>query len=234
MLGVPRAIGELRAGLREILGQLEDKIAVPARELFGDLNPLDPVIEWIKNKVTEYLKDVVEKAIREKFGIDIEAYEALLKLSPESLLDAKSIMIDGKGIALFDSTAHERLDRYLGFAGTSHLEDLDEALLDQSVVQFWPNAHGRLKQDVEFDKTKFAAYANALTLGKMSLLQETLVGADPVAGLQPKTISKLLSDVGGQPYDFATMTLNGQHGGNVLTATMPGAVDSIIGRPVRS
>jgi hypothetical protein len=99
-------------------------------------------------------------------------------------------------------------------------------------IEFHAGAKGALKPDVEFDKSKFAAYADSVTLGKISMLQETLVNEAPVGGVQPKTISRLLTDLTGKSYDFERMTLNGRHGGNILTATMPGAVDSLVGRPV--
>ncbi len=41
-----------------------------------------------------------------------------------------------------------------------------------------------------------------------------------------KTISQLFTDLTGGNYDFAKMDLNGDHGGNIMTATMPNVVDS--------
>ena len=68
-------------------------------------------------------------------------------------------------------------------------------------------------------------------MSKMLLLQETVVDAAPMAGLQPKTLSKLFTDLTGQNYDFAQLTLNGHHGGDIMTATLPNVVDAF-GQPV--
>src|SRR4029077_3104983 len=99
-------------------------------------------------------------------------------------------------------------------------------------LTFYDGAHGHLKANVEFDKNKFAAYANTVTMSKMLLLQENLPnGEAPIAGLQPKTLSHLMSDLVGQPYDFNRLTLNSlADGGDIMTATRDGATDSF-GRP---
>jgi hypothetical protein len=61
----------------------------------------------------------------------------------------------------------------------------------------------------------------------MLLLQETVFDEAPVNDVQPKTISKLLTDLTGQDYDFAKMTLNGDHGGDIMTSTMPDMADGL-------
>jgi len=241
MLGVPRKLGELRAGFDSFVGELQDQFIKPVRELLGDLNPLEPLIDWIKAEIKEYLLKIVRQFVLDRFGVDIEIIDFLSNLNPSQLMDLKSITIGSQTIPMFNSTAHERLDLYLGFDGTDHLRPFDEedvnptfTLPDGSRVGFifHPDATGGLKANAEFDKDRFDAYANSVILGKLALLQETLVYEDPVEGVQPKTISKLLTNLTGQNYDFERMTLNGHHGGNVLTATMPGVVDSIVGDPV--
>ena len=241
MLGVPAKIGELRAGLTHIIGELEGQILEPARELLGDINPLQPLIDWVKKEIKEYLEEIVRRVVIEKFGFDIEVIDFLQNVRPSQLIDVKSMTIGNETFPLFDATAHERLDADLGFTGKEHLRPFDLEDLHPSFtlkpgltvsLEFYPSASGGLKADAEFDKTKFAAYANSVTLSKMTLLQETLVDTPPVGGVQPKTISKLLTTVSGVNYDFESMVLNGHHGGNVMTATMAGAVDSIVGRPV--
>ena len=78
------------------------------------------------------------------------------------------------------------------------------------MLEFYEGARGHLKPNAEFDKAKFYPYANSVTTSKMLLLQENLPnGVAPIAGLQPKVISHLLSDLTGQPYDFARLSPNG-------------------------
>jgi len=57
------------------------------------------------------------------------------------------------------------------------LEDTGwETLADGTSYNFTvhPGAVGGLRENVEFDKQKFAAYADSVTLSKMHLLQETI------------------------------------------------------------
>src|SRR5262249_11048640 len=159
-------------------------------------------------------------------------------------MDIKSITIAGDVIPIFGPTDHERLDAEMGMAGSDHHlplpddfppNDHDEVhLTDSSIadVTFYSDLSGPLKPDAEFNKLTFAAYADSVTLAKLLLLQETLPnGEAPVGGNQPKVLSHLLSDLTGQPYDFAQMTLIGNHGGDILTASMPGVLDPY-GQPV--
>ncbi|MFN0038401.1 MAG: LEPR-XLL domain-containing protein, partial [Burkholderiales bacterium] len=82
----------------------------------------------------------------------------------------------------------------------------------------------------EFDKQTFAAYANSVTLSKMLLLTETPVDGNPTA-TWANQISALFANVSGfAGYDAKLLNLNGAHGGNVLTATLPG-VPGAEGRP---
>ncbi len=77
------------------------------------------------------------------------------------------------------------------------------------------------------NKETFAAYANSVTLTKMLLLMEDdplTAGASSADG----QLSQLYSDLTGSPYDFSLLNLNGNHGGNVLTATLPGVADGKI------
>ena len=85
-----------------------------------------------------------------------------------------------------------------------------------------------LKDGVEFDKDKFAAYANSVTLGRMLLLSE-----EPVDGEQSSAnqLSRLYTNFRIQlhmtpaTYDFSLLDLNGAHGGNIMTTTLPGVHD---------
>src|SRR5438094_5752035 len=117
-------------------------------------------------------------------------------------------------IPIFKPTDHEKLDQYLGFGDSDHhlpreeegdgaTEETDTVpLSDGSLAQVTLYAHpeGSLKPDVEFDKQKFAAYADSVTLSKLLLLQETLPPAMQTASASdPKTISKLIQDRTRQP-----------------------------------
>jgi len=80
--------------------------------------------------------------------------------------------------------------------------------------------------NVEFDKDKFAAYHDTVVLSKLVLVQEL----DPLGGVTPGTgqLSKLMSDAltafNGStfaPYDWTLLNMVGNHGGNVMTTTLP-------------
>ena len=243
MLGMPRAIGDLRDGLHEFREELNDKFMQPLDELLGPLpNPLRGVVDFVKDKIFDYVKDFAEDSIANAFGvnIDFQLIEFIFNVGPSNLMGVKNIIIDGKTLPLFKETDHARLDQYLGFVGTDYnlpidLDEFEDLLAEAEVTnvtfEFHPNARGRLKPNVEYDKEEFAAFANTRTTAKMLLLQENLVNEAPVGGLQPKTISKLLTDLTGRNYDFAKMNLNGNHGGNIMTATMPNVIDPF-GLPV--
>ncbi|MBW1817956.1 MAG: VCBS repeat-containing protein, partial [Deltaproteobacteria bacterium] len=340
MFGMPHKLGELRTELQGFLTELESQVIEPTRELLGDVNPLDPIMDFFKEYFKKMAKEVLRNIVMDLFGFDIELFEYLDSLS-SGKLDIKSIEIlyptDIQGLIagattrvdwdghtmekgdrvvimgideaspwsdlnvnindseqnghlitevhddyflidvnsngygtydatsdpgqigrfakfdMFKSTDREKLDEYLGFGDSDHhypFPFVDEVTGIPDYVQvkqygvenptgdkeesakyirtiYHEGARGGLLENVEFDKEKFAAYANTVTTAKMLLLQEE----DPLSlsGIQPKTISKLLSDLlpAGQYYDFeAAATLNGDHGGNILTATLSGVTDA--------
>ncbi len=237
MLGMPRSFGDLREGLQNFGDELDDKFLKPLDELIGDVpNPLSPLVDLVKEIVVDYLKNFAEDIIKKAFGvnIDFQLIEFIFNVGPSSLMGVKSITINGNTLPLFKETDQARLNEYLGFVGTDYNVPIDQEefndLLAKSDVkgvtfEFYPNARGRLKANAEYDKEKFAPFANAVTTGKILLLQENLVNETPVGGLQPKTLSKLFTDLTGRDYDFAKMNLNGNHGGNIMTATMPNVLD---------
>ncbi|MGD8593542.1 MAG: VCBS repeat-containing protein, partial [Gammaproteobacteria bacterium] len=254
MLGMPNKLGELRAGFVDFLAELDQMVLEPARGLAPPIMELvDKVIEFITKPIKDAIENFVRDQVREKFGIDIEVFEYLSD-NADKVISLKSITLnpgtpEEQSYQLFKDGDREKLDGYLGFVGDDYFEVLDGAQLEapitlgkdqyQITIQLeyqkdqFGNVRGDLKPNAEFDKDKFAAFANARMMSKLVLLQETVVrGVDDVRGGQdPKTISKLLSDLIGQPYDFAAMTLNGNHGGSLITAVMPGVVDEY-GQPV--
>ena len=257
MLGIPRRFGDLKAGIESFLDTFEDKILRPTRELLQDVpSPLDLLVDFIKDKIVEYIKEEARKAIFDATGLDINVIEFLLDQSPSDLLGLKSITINGVTTNLFQPTDHDRLDYIMGFRGTDFTELLDTDEIEERLdkinaeaqeldpaampieIEFYEGARGHLKPNVEFDKAKFYPYANSVTLSKMLLLQETLPnGQAPIGGFQPKTISHLLSDLisdGADAlfYNFTLLTQNAtSSGGDIMSATLPGAMDALVSRP---
>ena len=152
-----------------------------------------------------------------RFGFDIKQLELLEDLGAK--MDVASIVADdGTVVPMFKPDAHAKIDAIMGIQGGSQSEALDERLTERGGMTFYQGAVGALDANVEFDKTKFAAYANSVTLAKLLLLSERPVdGATVAAG----ALSKFFSDQLGHPYDFSLLNLNGAHGGNVMTATLP-------------
>ena len=90
MLGMPKKIGELRAAISDNMEDLEEKVLKPVDQLLGELNPIAPLIDFIKDKVKEYVKPMIYNAIRSGFGVDPYLLE-LLNNSPSSKMDIRSI-----------------------------------------------------------------------------------------------------------------------------------------------
>ncbi len=134
-------------------------------------------------------------------------------------------------VPIFKPGDRETLEGYMGMAGAAHLP-LPPAFTSSVTIAgitftFYDDAEGALAETAEFPKADFAAYANSVTLAKMLLLVE-----DPVDGetIGENQISALFSGMLSVAYDFSLLNLNGAHGGNVLTATLPG-VPGTEGRP---
>ena len=94
-------------------------------------------------------------------------------------------------------------------------------------LEFYAGATGRPNDNVEFDKTKFEAYQNSLRLAKMLLLQET----DPLLpdpgpahrGELSRLMTNALIALGdpGADYNWRLLNVVGDHGGDVMTTTLP-------------
>lgn len=187
MLGAPDFVGGLRQALQDFSSEID--------AILGPLGvPFNPLEEGLA-QITEFAKQLVLDFVEAAFGIDVETLRNLLT-EPTSWLNVDDITVDlpvlGRFeiINLFDVTDtdgdpsdHDRLDGYLGFTGHDHHEPADPP---------WggfPVAGSKLADDVEFGDGDLAIFDNAVTLGKLLLLD----GA---------TLDQLLSDLVGQPYTF--------------------------------
>ena len=139
-------------------------------------------------------------------------------------------------VPIFKPGDREKMHRYMGI-----VDGLAAplALPEIEGIQFHPGSSARQNDNVEFDKKKFAAYADAVKLAQMLLLQETNpLGGPPTAGsgqlsaLMSNALTKLLTEENGgvlttYNYDWTKLNQLGNHGGNVFTTTLqkpPGVV----------
>lgn len=200
MLGAPDFVG----GLRQALQDLADDLDALLEPLGIAFNPLEELNAQIKELAKELIKDFVEEA----YGIDVDTLHSLLT-EPTSWLDVQEITIDFPILGqhtiaeLFQPDDHERLDSYLGFEGTDHLEPTDPPHPD------FPYQGVKLKDDAEFQDGDVAAFENAKTLGKLLLLDGP-------------TLDQVMSDLMGRPYAFYA----GQPNANIMLTPLPGVPGS--------
>jgi hypothetical protein len=180
MLGAPDFIG----GLREALETLSDVID----DVVGEaLNPVRKVTDAIK----DFAIDKVKELVQERWGIPIDEIEFLLE-NPSARMDLQSFDLPGIGtIDVFQPGDRAKLDAYLGLAPHEPNETLGDG------EAFNP------------DSTGFKAFADAVTLSKMLLLDG--------AGMD-----QLMTDLSGRPYQLYSPA--GKLG-NVMTTALPGAGD---------
>lgn len=209
MLGVPVEIAQIQGQLGTFANFLDDEIVGPMRLA---VNPLFALADEIAEIPKQFVKDM----IRDRFGFDVDTVDLLLGMSNK--MDLASITIGDRVIPVFLPDDHEKLDAYLGIVGIENSELIPAEVNEIPGATFYEGARGFLGHNIEFDKEKFAAYANSVVLGKLLLLmEEPIDGATTGAG----ALSAVMSDhlVGG--YDFSLLNLNGAHGGNIITATLP-------------
>ena len=231
MFGLPDVSADVRAALHDF-GQLIDDVLEPLNVLFL---PIEATVAEIKDLATDFLKQQIEDV----FNIDFETFEFLTKLN--SKMDLATIDIGGTVIPIFKAGDHEKLDGFLGFTDPDHHVALPDGFTNPVVLPgatftFYAGTQGALADDAEFDKATFAPYANSFTLAKMLLLMEDtddgVGGGTAGDGGLSALFSNVLTSLNGSAttYDFSLLNLNGAHGGNVLTATLPG-VPGTEGRP---
>jgi hypothetical protein len=177
MLGLPDALGDLRASLSDLSVALDDVIG-------ESLNPLRFGINAIKQQAKEYVK----KEISERYGIDVDEVTEFLD-SPSSKMDVGGFSVTLPVVGTVEArlfrteadnpqpgeayeTDHEKLDRYLGLPADHH-----------------GGAGGGLDGDLAFDPEEYAAYYNTTVLNRMLLLD----GSE---------LDRLMSDLTGGDYHF--------------------------------
>ena len=212
MFGTPKALGAVAGVLGDVTGLLDEVAIGPLRLL---MRPLKNAIADVKAKVTDFFDGV----ILDRYGIDVEQFELLTSLGAK--LDVKSIRVGDTVVPIFKPGDREKLHYYMG------IEDAPVDLINLPLdavpgVEFYPDAAGNFGDNIEYDKDKFLAYRNALQLSKMLLLQET----DPLGVVPLEQLSKLMNDglaAVGQPatYDWSKLNVWGDHGGSILTTTLP-------------
>ena len=208
MLGVPAFVSDITAVLGEV-GELLDELVLPPFRLV--LNPMKQALADVKAVVKDFLADI----IKDRFGLDVEQFELLLRLGTK--MDVKSVF----GIPIFKPGDREKVDGYLGVV--SHASPFELPLDLLPFVEFYEGASGGMHPDVEFDKERFAGFANSVTLAKMALLQED----DPLGVVPLEQLSLLARDglaAVGTPmpaYDWGVLNMFGAHGGSILTTTLP-------------
>lgn len=195
MLGLPDAVGGLRQALQDLSDEL-DALLAPIGAAF---NPIEEVTADIK----EFAKEKVKSLIEETIGVDIDLLHSFMT-KPSSWMDVEGISLDlpilgTVGIELFESDDHEQIDALLGFEGTDHLEPAEKPWDD-----FPLPAGVKLKDDATF--TDVAAFDNAITLGKLLLLDGT-------------QLDRVISDQLDRPYSFYAS----QPSGNIMLTPLPGA-----------
>src|SRR6185503_18364690 len=138
------------------------------------LNPITDAIADLK----EIPKQFIEDWIRGRCGLDVEEIEFLLGMNNK--MDVKSFLHQNHNLAIFGPNDHAKIDAYMGINGIVHSEELSELLQDFPGlgIEFYPNAKTELSNNVEFDKTKFAAYADSVTLCKLLLLRDDAIPND--------------------------------------------------------
>ena len=227
MLGIPTFLADFRTALTDFTSLLDDLVIAPIRLL---LAPVKAAIAEVKQIVKNY----IEHAIEDRFGVNFDEFEQLSKLSNK--MDLASVTVSGHTIPIFKPGDHAKLDGYMGIRGVALSEPMtpaDRAAFHAIGLDFYPTAVQRLNDNVEFDKTKFAAYADSVTLGKMLLLQET----DPLGGvtagdgglshLVRNALNSLNPLAPPSTYDWSLLNMVGGHGGNVMTTTLPKPVTAL-------
>jgi Ca2+-binding RTX toxin-like protein len=217
MFGLPAELGVLRTAMQSYASSvdaLRNQVDTP-------FNPETATASDVQNEKPTF----VQKLLTRIFGVDLDTLNYITNLSAK--MDLKSIGVTSYSITslpIFKPGDHAKLDALLGLPANNS-NPPPAGFDDFPGASFYTPTQGTLKDTSEFNKTTFAAYADSVQLLKMALLMENPTDGNAAAAGQ---ISKLYSDeltaINGTPtaYNFNLLNVNGAHGGNVLTATLPG------------
>ena len=174
------------------------------------LNPLKQAIAEVKALIKDFFADI----ILQRFGLDIEQFELLLEFGTK--MDVASVERH-PDLQAGRPREDGRLPGHLSHPSPLETSDRPAGRSSSST-----RARRRDHPNVEYDKTKFKPYANAVVLSKMLLLQET----DPLAGRRRAAHGLATNGLDGvgtpmPTYDWNELNIVGDHGGNVMTTTLP-------------
>ncbi|HZM80393.1 MAG TPA: FG-GAP-like repeat-containing protein, partial [Candidatus Limnocylindrales bacterium] len=215
MYGVPERLAMFRAGLAAYGELIDDSLVGPVRLV------LNPVLQAL-DRLQEIPRQFLLKAIEQTFGIPVDLLEQLSGLSNK--MDLAVVTVGDTVVPVWKPGDHEKIDLYMGINGIAQSLPLDPRLVTREGLTYYADATRAQDENVEFDKTKFAAYFNAAVLSKMLLLHETAPGslaAGPSDGQLSQLIDDLLGDSFSPMYNFGLNNLVGAHGGNIMTARLP-------------
>ncbi len=221
MLGIPSQITQLAPLLQGYAQTIDDNIIGP---LGLALNPISQALGQLNVVPRQFAQDIIQ----DRYGLSADQLTMLSSLPDK--MDVQSVTIGSQTISVFQPGDHAKLDAYLGVHGVALSDSAKAALQNIPGVTYFGTASVDLGPDVEFDPTKFAAYADAVQLSKIALLSETPVGGAATGDHQLSLlVNNTLTDLGtppAAPYDWSLLNVNGDNGGNVLTTTLqvPGVV----------
>jgi hypothetical protein len=157
MVGAPDLVGDLRAILQSISDFVDEVIGIVS----APFNPLREAIAEVK----QFISDLIEDAISELLGVDIEALRGLLTEPSrftclETLTFNFPAPLGTQSFDFFTPGTHDRLDTLLGFAGEDH----------HVPAMGLPPECGRLQDNAELAMGSVAATANTITMSKLLLL----------------------------------------------------------------
>jgi hypothetical protein len=208
-----------------------DSLGTPFDDDSSSFNPSQTDSTNVEAKKAGFIKSLFKK----RYGVDFEVFEFLI--DRYSKMDLKSVTLPVVGVVpVFKPGDHEKLDAYMGM-GANHHDDPPADFDSTSGFDFYDDAEGHLKPDAQFSTTNFVAYRNSVQMTKLVMLMESpafdsVAGAGAARGQLSALFSNILTELNGVPttYDFSLLNLNGAHGGNIFTATLPG-VAGTDGRP---
>jgi hypothetical protein len=156
MLGAPSVVGEARENLHDLSTWFDEHVGRAA-------NPL----RWIRDTVEDKINALVKEKIREATGLDYDGIRSFLE-HPGRWMCGKPgaiALLPGAGAIFSDrlfpdgDAQHKRLDELMHLPANHHQVAKDDC--------------SDLKENAQFDPTKFAAIKDTITQAKLLLLSGT-------------------------------------------------------------